>query len=243
MTIYNSYAAQLKEILDLKREAVAIKFFTEGEAFSAENYDSTTKCRYCQAVMLAGQGKKIILNASNIACAAAGAALGLRPLHPKLASGEAHYNVGTFGLQEAAKKIMTEMPRLEQDKYKFVAVSPLKDAEFTPDVVIVESRPEHLMWIALASMYKSGERLHFTTSVVQACCVDCTVVPFTSQKVNATLGCTGCREATDLNQEENLIGIPAEKLDELMSNLKSLSEQVIPKNRSKSTYERFVSNK
>jgi hypothetical protein len=52
--------------------------------------------------MRASAGKKIMLSASNLACASAAAALGIKSLAPKLASGEAHYNVGTFGTQTLA---------------------------------------------------------------------------------------------------------------------------------------------
>ncbi len=235
------FAETLKNIAGIRREPVAVKFISNKDELSNINpsdYDMNTKSRYCQAVMRATKGEKVILSADNISCAAAAAAFGLKPLHPKLASGEAHFNVGTFGTQNAAKRMMHDMPRLALGDYQFILLSPLTLAEFKPDIILVEAPPENLMWLALAFIYTTGDRLQFSTSVVQATCVDCTVVPFTDGRINASLGCTGCREATDLDITENLIGIPYASLSPLVDNLVNMKE-VIVKNRSKSIYERF----
>ncbi|NLB51478.1 MAG: DUF169 domain-containing protein [Syntrophomonadaceae bacterium] len=245
MNQYSLYAQKLKDLLGLLREPVAVKLVhneNELNSMNVSGYDAETKCRYCQAVMRASHGEKVILNADNITCAAAAAAFGLKTLHPKLASGAAHHNVGTFGTQEAAQKMMSDMPRLPFGSYHFVVVSPLASCEFEPVVVLVEAPPENLMWVALALIYTTGERLQFSTSVVQATCVDSTVVPFTTGRLNATLGCIGCREATDLMPVENLIGIPYLLLPVIMENLSAM-EEVIDKNRTKSIYERFKKNK
>ena len=147
---------QLQDILGLDREPAAIKFFIDAEALGVldlSHYDNNKRSRYCQAIMRARWGEKVVLGADNIACASAAAAFGFKPLHPKLASGEAHYNVGTLGTLEAARSLMVGMPRLVFGDYAYVAVAPLAAAEFTPDVVLVEAPPENLMWIALASIY------------------------------------------------------------------------------------------
>lgn len=235
------YAQGLKDILELTREPVAIKLVqneAELENMRLKDYDPETKCRYCQAVMRASHGEKVILSADNITCAAAAAAFGLKTLHPKLASGAAHYNVGTFGAQDAAQKMMAEMPRLEFGDYNYLAVAPLSACEFNPDVILIESNPENLMWLALASIYTTGERLQFSTSVVQATCVDSTIVPFITRRFNATLGCTGCREATDIAETENLAGFPSCLLPIITENLIVMKE-VIAKSKTKSTYNRF----
>lgn len=241
MQQYSSAAQTLKDILGIIREPVAVKMVrdeVELNNMGLSGYDADTKCRYCQAVMRASKGEKVILSATNLACAAATAAFGIKSLHPKLASGEAHYNVGTFGTQEAAHRMMSDMPRLALGDYAFVLVSPLSACEFQADVVLVEAAPENLMWLVLASIYTTGERLQFSTSVVQATCVDSTIVPFKTGKPNATLGCTGCREATDLEQTENLIGIPFQSLPIIIKNLKDM-EDIIVKNRRKSNYKHF----
>ncbi|MGR6837093.1 DUF169 domain-containing protein [Syntrophomonas erecta] len=233
-------AKLLKEILGLNREPVGVQFLkSSDELGSLEGYDQTTKMRYCQALMLAGQGKKILLSKENLACAAAGSALGLRPLHPKLASGEAHFNTGVFGSRESAQKIMQEMPRLEQDVYKFIKLGPLGEIDWKPDLIVIEAHPEAVMWLSLATVYLQGERLQFSTSVVQGTCVDVTAVPLLTGKPNASFGCTGCREASDLTIYEALFGFPIKHLESITENLQLLNQKTIPGNRNKQFYKRF----
>lgn len=241
MGIFFNQTKLVKEVLELNREPVGVQFLkSSDELGSLEGYEQTAKMRYCQAVMLAGQGKKILLSKENLACAAAGSAFGLMPLHPKLASGEAHYNTGVFGSPESARKIMQEIPRLEPDVYKFVKLGPLEEIEWKPDIIVIEAHPEAVMWLSLANVYLQGERLQFSTSVVQGTCVDVTVVPMLTGKPNASFGCTGCREASDLTPAEALFGFPFKQIETIMENLKLLNEKIIPRNRSKSFYKRFA---
>lgn len=114
---------------------------------------------------------------------------------------------------------------------------PLAEADITPDVVVVEAEPERVMWLALSSLFDEGGRLNFSTGVFQATCVDSTVVPYLTGKINATLGCYGCRDATDIRHEECLAGFPGGKLAAVVEALEALSVKAIPRARSKTAYE------
>ena len=240
VTDMSSLADKLKEVLSTKREPVGVKFLSEQELGKLKaTYDRETKTRYCQALMRASQGEKTIISAENISCPASAAAFGLKPLTEMLSSGKMLYGMGLFSTPEAGKKAMEGMTRLEQGAYQAVLVSPLVDMEVHPDVIVVESEPEHLMWVALASIYKTGQRLEFSSAIFQATCVDCTVLPFVTKRVNASLGCYGCRDATNMQESECLIGIPSEMIDEVVENLESLSQKALPKARGKEAYHSF----
>lgn len=238
---FSEQSLLLKNILNLGREPIGVKFLSDIQNFpSINDYEQIRKLRYCQAIMAAGKGKRVLLSSRNIACAAAGAAFGLMPLHPKIASGEGHYNTGVFGSRESAAKIMKELPRIEQGAFQYIAIAPLGESEWLPDVIVIEARPEAIMWLSLAEIYNSGTRLQYSTSIVQACCVDATVVPFLTGKPNASFGCTGCREATDLDTDEAIMGFPGQHLEIILNNLKLLLEKTIPKNRKKTIYARLT---
>jgi uncharacterized protein (DUF169 family) len=166
------------------------------------------------------------------------AALGFKPLPEKLASGEMPAGFGIFASPEAGRRTIESMPRLEQGKYAAVAVLPLAEAgaNCEPDVVIVEGLPEQLMWLALACVHETGGRLEFSTAVLQATCVDAAILPFLTGKPNATLGCYGCREATDLAAEECVMGIPGILLHTVVTNLRRLAGKAIPRVRAKGAY-------
>lgn len=233
-------ALKMKEILTLKREPVGVKFIKDAEkGVLKDQYDGETKTRYCQALMRAGNGEKILITAANISCPASAAAFGLKPLPEALVTGQMLYNMGLFATPEAGKKAMDSMTRLQPGEYRGVVLSPLESIEVRPDVVVVESLPEHLMWLALASIYETGKRLEFNSAIFQATCVDATVIPFVTGKINCSLGCFGCREATNIEDGENLLGIPYDQLDYVVKNLEKLSLKPMVRARSKQAFHSF----
>lgn len=233
-------ASKMKEILNLKREPVGVKFIKDTDKqVLKDQYDGETKTRYCQALMRAGNGEKILITAENISCPASAAAFGLKPLAEALATGQMLYNMGLFATPEAGKNAMGSMTRLKLGEYSGVILSPLANIEIQPDVVVVESFPEHLMWLALASIYETGERLEFNSAIFQATCVDATVIPFVTGKINCSLGCFGCREATNIEDSENLLGIPYDQLDYVVKNLEKLSLKPMVRARAKQAFHSF----
>lgn len=233
--------ARLRDVLRLAREPVGVRFIpsTEASTTLTAPYDGTTKTRYCQALMRASQGEKVLITKENITCPASAAAFGLLPLPEKLATGQMLHNMGLFATPAAGQAAMNGMTRLKQGEYQAVILSPLGGSEVEPDVVLVESKPEHLMWMALAGIFKTGERLHFNTAVFQATCVDATVIPFVTGRMNASLGCYGCRDATNIGDEECLIGVPYGHLAALVQNLEELARKAMVKARSKEAYRSF----
>jgi len=229
----------LNEILGLKYEPVAVKFFKD--KVQLNGFETPSERRYCQILMGAREGKKYLLTADNIACPAAAWAIGFKEPPATLSSGEMPAKMGIFSSPEAAKNTLSTMTRLEMGKYKMVACCPLGDAPFTPDVVVIESDVEHLMWVALALLFEAGGRLPLDTSILQATCVDATIIPFVHQRLNASLGCYGCREATNLAESECVLGFPVKDLEKIVTSLEKLNEKAIPRVRGKTVYKALLS--
>ena len=234
-------ASVLKEILGLKYEPIAVKFLKEKT--SLEGFEMPSDRRYCQVLMGAREGKKLLLSVDNISCPAAAWALGFKEPPFKLTSGEMPYAMGIFGSPKAVQNTFASMPRLEMGKYKMVACCPLGEAPFEPDIVVLESDVEHLMWVALADVFETGGRLEFSTAILQATCVDGTIMPFLKQKIHASLGCYGCREATNMTESECVIGFPFKDLERIVNSLKKLNEKAIPRVRGKVVYKALTSRK
>jgi uncharacterized protein (DUF169 family) len=232
-------ARVMKDTLDLTYEPIAVKFF-EYEV-TINGFDMPSERRYCQVLMGAREGKRLLLTGENISCPAAAWALGFKEPPLKLSSGEMPAGMGIFGSPQAAKHTLDTMPRLEMGKYKMVACCPLSKASFEPDVVVVESLPEHLMWVVLAYVFETGGRLEFNTAILQATCVDVTIAPFLTQKLNASLGCYGCREATNLAKSECVLGFPIKDLENIVTSLEQLNEKAIPRVRGKIMYKALAS--
>jgi len=226
----------LVEILDLTSEPVGVRFIPQGEAMP-EGYEAPASRRYCQALMEARRGARVLLTPENVSCPAAAAAFGLKPLPPKLASGEMLVSFGIFGSPEAGKATIDSMQRLAMGEYAAVVLGPLAELGFEPDVVVVEGTVEQIMWIALASRYQVGGRAEFTTAILQATCEDATLIPFLTGRLNATLGCYGCRDATDIGDDETVIGFPRAMLAAVTDGLRALGENALPTVRSKRAYQ------
>ncbi|MDW7731793.1 MAG: DUF169 domain-containing protein [Methanolobus sp.] len=236
----NEFAKELTDILNLQRAPVGVRFLKAGEGVTFTGaYDAMTKSRYCQGLMTAGKGEKVLITADNITCPASATAFGLKPLPEMLSSGQMMFKMGLFESPDSASNAMEGMTRLEQGKYTAVLLSPLENIEIEPDIVVIEALPEQLMWLSLASIYDTGKRLEFNTAVFQVTCVDSTVIPFVTGKLNSSLGCYGCREATDVLDEENLIGIPYGELGRITSNLQKLAAKPMKRVRSKEALKSF----
>ena len=103
---------------------------------------------------------------------------------------------------------------------------PLDKFSYIPDVIIVEDEPEKLMWIALAYLHVTGgKRIESSTAILQATCVDSTIIPFLEQRLNLVYGCYGCRDATDLGENEAVMGFPAKMLPAIAEHLEFLKEK------------------
>jgi uncharacterized protein (DUF169 family) len=229
----------LTNILGLAYQPMAVKFFEN--VVPLDGFELPSDRRYCQILMGAREGKKYMLTAENIACPAAAWALGFKEPPLTLSSGEMPAAMGIFASPAAVRNTLAMMPRLEMGKYKMVASCPLAEAPFEPDVVVIESDPEHLMWVALAKVFETGGRLDFSTAILQATCVDVTILPFLTQKMNATLGCYGCREATNLTEGECVLGFPIKDLETIVTSLQRLNEKAIPRVRGKTIYKALMS--
>jgi len=234
------FSVSLKEILGLKWSPVAVKLVKPDETMNEIPLRSPKRLRYCQLLMEAKRGKSATLTSENIACPAAAAALGLMPLPEKISSGKMLKTLGLFESEEAAATTMAQMPRMKLGEVKAIAAAPLENATFRPDVVIVEDKPEKVMWINLAAIHETGGRLSFSSAVFQACCVDVTVIPYLTKNVNVSLGCYGCRDATDIADDECLVGMPMEKMGEIITSLKALAQKAMPEARNKGVYNQFV---
>lgn len=228
-------SALLQELLADGTEPVAVHLLAEGADRSAfSTFRSVKNHRYCQALMKARHGESVLLEPAGLSCPAAAAAFGFRPLPPQLANGKGLVGFGIVADESVGSRMFAMMPRLAEGSVGSIALCPLRLAPSLPDVVVVEGPPEVLMWLLLADLnVHGGERRVGDTAVLQATCVDATIIPYLEQRLNFNLGCYGCREATDLAPGETVLGFPGGQLEALMGALLHLRERAVPRSRAK----------
>lgn len=231
-----SYGEQLKTLIGLSHPAVGVRFLVDGEP--PDGARVLKQHRYCQALMRARQGESVLLDESGIACPAAAAAFGFRPLPGGLQSGKGLIGFGIVADEAVGRRMFEAMPRLVPGQIQALHLFPLDQAEHMPDVVVVEDEVEKLMWIGLAYLHATGgERIQSTTAVLQATCVDATLIPYLEGRLNQVFGCYGCRDATDMGPNETVLGFPTAMLPAIIEHLAYLAQKAIPTSRGKRAWE------
>lgn len=223
-------------ILGLSGAVVGVRLLSSNEE-SPVAAEPLHRHRYCQAIMRARRGQNVLLDRDGIACPAAAAAFGFCPLPGGLKSGKGLVGFGIVADEAVGKKIFETMPKLEPKQISQLHLFPLNQAEHWPDVVVIEDEVEKLMWVSLADLNATGgERVQSSTAVLQATCVDSTVIPYLENRLNLGYGCYGCRDATDLGGNETVLGLPGAMLTAIADQLEFLARKAIPISRSKKAW-------
>jgi uncharacterized protein (DUF169 family) len=231
-------ARRLVEILGIDTEPIAVFLLGPESPPPAESFRNVTGHRYCQLLMRARHGESVGLAPEELACPAAAAAFGFRPLPEGLATGKGLVGFGIVDDPGTGRRMFEGMPRLEPGRVTLIAAAPLSAVRAIPDVVVVEGPPEALMWLALADLnVAGGVRRRGDTAILQATCVDATIIPYLEERLNFSLGCYGCREATDLGPNESVLGFPGARLEPLLAVLESLANKAVGRSRAKSAFE------
>ena len=231
------YGARMISILGLHSQPVGVRLLTE-QRQAPEGATLLEQHRYCQALMKARRGANVLLGAETLSCPAAASIFGFRPLPEGLRSGKGLVGFGIVADEAIGKKMFEGMPKLSLGQIKWIHLFPLTKAAEPPDVVVVEDEAESLMWIALASLHATGgKRVQGSTAVLQATCVDSTIIPFLEKRLNYSYGCYGCRDATDMEKNEAVLGFPGELLEGIVRHLEFLHEKAILNSRSKNAWE------
>ena len=230
--LYVSWSERLRQVLRLRWSPVAINLIPAGAALPDVPMPRE-KMRYCQSLMAARRGKSLLMPAHCHACPDGTTILGLTEIPAKLASGELYIRFGKLASIEAARQMIAERPRLEPRSIQATLVTPLAQAVLPPEVVAVIAQPEQMMWLCMAASFYTGRRFEFKVSGYNAQCVETTLYPYTSGKINISLGCYGCRASSDIGDDLMFMGIPASEMPGLVEGLEALGKKAIPDSRAK----------
>jgi uncharacterized protein (DUF169 family)/NAD-dependent dihydropyrimidine dehydrogenase PreA subunit len=229
---YQEWHETLSSVLSLRWNPVAVSLIP-ADAPMPDAPLPPAKLRHCQSIMAARRGYSLLMTPHCHACPDGTHILGMTEIPPKLASGELYVRFGKLDSIEAARQMVKERPRLPGRSIGATLVAPLKDAIHTPDVIVVVANPEQMMWLCMAASYYTGQRFEFKVSGYNALCVESTVIPFTTGKINISLGCYGCRGASDVSDDLMFMGIPLAEMPRVIQGLGELGKKAIPDSRAK----------
>ncbi len=226
------WSTALERVLELRWKPVAISLIPAGAPLPAVP-KPRLKLRYCQSLMAARRGKSLLMTANCHACPDGTSILGLTEIAPKLASGELYIKFGKLASLEAARQMIAERPKLAPRSVRATLATPLADAVVLPDVVAIVAQPEQMMWLCMAASFYTGRRFDFKVSGYNAQCVETTLIPYTTGKINVSFGCYGCRASSDVGDDLMFMGVPFGELASLVRGLERLGAKAIPDSRAK----------
>ena len=230
-------AKRFKENIELGAYPVGVKFIFDDKKDIPDLATKLTRHRYCQALMKARRGEHARLDKEGLSCPAASAAFGFKPLPDGLKNGKGLVGFGITKDENTGIEMFGGMTVLNPGELKELYLFPLETATIEPDIVVIEDQVEKLMWVALAYLNaKGGKRVESSTAILQAACVDATIIPYKQQKMNLSYGCYGCRDATDIEAGEAILGFPFKDFENIAEYIDYLSMKAVPCSRSKNAY-------
>lgn len=221
----------LIEELKLKRKPVGIKILYSKEEYEKFPFEeSTYKMSYCVYVEKATRGMALKHSLKNHYCDGATTAFNLEYPSDRIESGEEYFSYGLYKTRAAAKRLRDGVQGIYRQNIEVygIATGPLESFEEAPDIVILICNPYQIMRIEQGAVYKTGERLHFSSAAMQGICSEVTVEPYLTGRINISTLCPSTRHLAKWREEDMAVGIPYELLDDIIigiENIKYNTEQ------------------
>lgn len=220
----------LRQSLELPYEPVGVTLYhrdeplPEGLPFTQENMKS-----YCQALVLAGQGRPLLLAKEQLGCKLGTSVLGFEPeMEAFLDDGVLEkYGVGLFATEEASAATIRHSVYLEAGRTRAALIAPLSFFKTQPQVAVFTADSEQVMWLLYALNYERGGRLNLPQSGgALGGCADITALPLLEQVPNVTFLGLGCRLKSALDPCHLMLGTPGETLAALHEHLLAMAKPI-----------------
>jgi uncharacterized protein (DUF169 family) len=230
MSDFQTISQDLQANLSLQYEPVGVTLYREGESlpeglsFTQENFKS-----YCQAVILAGQGRTLLLAKEHLGCKLGTTALGFE------AEAEAFlddgvlekYGVGLFATEEASAATIRRSFYLEPGKTRAALIAPLSYFKTPPQVAVFTANSEQVMWLLYGLNYERGGRMNLPQSGgALGGCADITVLPLLEGIANVTFLGLGCRLKTGLDPCHLMLGTPGATLAAMYEHVRAMAKPI-----------------
>ncbi len=223
VNVYSLISDKIKEHLKLSKSPVAIKFVLREEDIPEGIEKIENGARHCELVQKASRGEIFYATAEEQTCKGGASALGLMEPPEKVRTGEMYQSLGRFSSIGSAKRTIDEIPKIDTMMYGII-YSPLEEAKFDPDVIVIICSPLQAMILAQAMVYTLGGRVEADFSGIQSICADAVAGPFTTKRPNITLGCSGSRKYADIQPDEVIVGLTGENIGCIVNALENMSK-------------------
>ena len=222
---YVVQAQELERLVRLDTYSLAVKLVGRPEDIPSEVVrparDLGHRLSTCQAFSLCRhQGTTYAQLMEDMWCPEPVIGLGLHVPPKSFMEGHNRYPEDVETL-EAGANFAGDFPRFRVGRYIGLLVSPLSEATFTPDLVVLYCTPAQLTLLLLGVAYKDGRDLSVVLSG-HAACVYAVVPPMKTGRCQVAVPCRGDRYAAAGQDNELIFTVPLAALDDLLVGLREL---------------------
>lgn len=193
-----------------QRELVGMRFLRTEEEYDASVATEYRKpMSYCVAVKLATHGYSGKANLEKCGCGGATRALGLEASPELFKTGEEYESFGLYLDREVARQFSSGMKFVEEENtgYELGPLSFFLEHRLIPDVVIAVLSPRDAMRAGQGYAYHRGHTSTLRSSGNQAVCSEVTAIPYLTDGINFSMGCSGTRYLAGWKDDELLFGM------------------------------------
>ena len=230
MANLHSISKDLIEHLELRYAPVGITLFQEGEKTPAEiPFCPESLKSYCQALVLAGEGRTLLLKKEQMGCKLGTSVLGMEDeMEAFLDDGVLEkYGVGLFATEEASAETLLKSTYLPKGKTQSVLIAPLNAYTAPPQVVVFTADSEQVMWLLYALNYEKGGRQELPQSGgALGGCADITAWPLLEGQPNVTFLGLGCRIKSAIDACHLMMGLPGSLLESLHTHILKMAKPI-----------------
>jgi uncharacterized protein (DUF169 family) len=230
MSEFQTFSRDLVNSLGLKYEPVGVTLYLETDPLppdlpvTLENLKS-----YCQALVWAGEGRRLLLRKEQMGCKLGTSVLGFeKDLEGYLDDGVLEkYGVGLFATEEASAATILKSTYLERGKTQAVLIAPLSAFRERPQVVVFTANSEQVMWLLYAVNYEKGGRMDLPQSGgALGGCSDITALPLLKGVPNVTFLGLGCRLKSALDACHLMLGTPGHTLASIHTHVLAMAKPI-----------------
>jgi uncharacterized protein (DUF169 family) len=230
MSDFQIMAGELRRSLELRYEPVGVTLYREGDAlppgisFATDNLKS-----YCQALVLAGEGRTLLLRGEQLGCKLGTTVLGFeKDAAAYLDDGVLEkYGVGLFATEAASAATICQSFYLETGKTRAALIAPLSTFQDAPQVAVFTANSEQVMWLLYAVNYEKGGRMDLPQSGgALGGCADITALPFLKGVPNVTFLGLGCRLKSAIDACHLMLGLPGGALVAVNAHLQAMAKPI-----------------
>ena len=230
MSVFKTMSQDLVASLDLKYEPVGVTLYGPADPLPAGLTFAPDKLKsYCQALVLAGEGRTLLLNKEQMGCKLGTSVLGFEAdMEAFLDDGVLEkYGVGLYGTEEASAATILHSTYLEKGQTTAALIAPLSSFQEQPQVVVFTADSEQVMWLLYAVNYDKGGRMELPQSGgALGGCADITALPLLQGITNVTFLGLGCRLKSGVDAGHLMLGAPGAALTTIHQHILDMAKPI-----------------